>query len=110
MAIRWKVVLPFFGLIVFAGISWHSYANPLEGNAAVGRYFYVWSTIRLDSHPRPERLRNRATQQKILACHGGSRILASGIPPQGLSEHSRFALCPHSSSVFLLLPFLVNTA
>jgi hypothetical protein len=55
MAIRWKVVLPVVGLIVFAGISWHSYRNPSEGNAAVGRYFYVGSVIRLDSHPPPER-------------------------------------------------------
>jgi hypothetical protein len=55
MAIRWKLVLPALGLIAFAAISWHSYRNPREGNAAVGRYFYVGSGIRLDSHPRPER-------------------------------------------------------
>jgi hypothetical protein len=49
------VVLPALGLIVFAGISWHSYRNPREGKAAVGRYFSVGSVIHLDSHPPPER-------------------------------------------------------
>jgi len=40
----------------------------------------------------------------------GWSMLALESPPQGLNEYSRFALCPHSSSVFLLLRFLVNTA
>jgi hypothetical protein len=55
MPIRWKLVLPALGLIVFAGISWHSYRNPRGGKATVGRYFYVGSVIRLDSHPPPMR-------------------------------------------------------
>src|ERR1700733_2166820 len=54
MAPRWKFALPVVGLIVFAGIGWHSYRKAREGNAALGRYFYVGSVIRLDSHPRPE--------------------------------------------------------
>jgi hypothetical protein len=49
------MVLPVLGLIVFAGISWHAYSDLREGKAAAGRYFYVWSTIRLDSHPPTER-------------------------------------------------------
>jgi hypothetical protein len=55
MGMRWKFALPVVALIVFAGISWDSYRNPREGKAAVERYFYVGSVIRLDSHPRPER-------------------------------------------------------
>jgi hypothetical protein len=50
MTMRWRIILPIVGLIVFTGISYHSYRVGREGNAAGGR-FYVWSTIRLDSDP-----------------------------------------------------------
>jgi hypothetical protein len=85
MAIRRKVVLPVFGLIVFAGISWHSYPNPLEGNA-VGRYFYVWSTIRLDSHPCPERPPEPCDATKDPCVSWGMEDAGLWHPPQGLNE------------------------
>jgi hypothetical protein len=47
---RWRLILPFVALLVFTGISLHSYRVEREGIGSSGRYF-LWSTIRLDSDP-----------------------------------------------------------
>jgi hypothetical protein len=47
---RWRVFLPVVGLIVFTGISLHSYRVSREGPSVSGRFF-LWSTFRLDSDP-----------------------------------------------------------
>jgi hypothetical protein len=46
----WRVFLPVVGLIVFTGISFHSYRVSREGPSVSGRFF-LWSTFRLDSDP-----------------------------------------------------------
>jgi len=43
---RWRLVLPVVGLIVFTAISYHSYRVNREGPR-----FFLWSTLRLDSDP-----------------------------------------------------------
>jgi hypothetical protein len=47
---RWKLLFPIVALLVFVGISLHSYRVQREAIAASGRYFF-WSTIRLDADP-----------------------------------------------------------
>jgi hypothetical protein len=50
MRVRWKVVLPFCGLVLFAVVT---YRSIVENRALVhndGRYFF-WSGLRLDSDP-----------------------------------------------------------
>ena len=47
MRIRWRILLPVFGLLLFSFGSYESFAHPL---ASHGRYFW-WASIRLDSDP-----------------------------------------------------------
>jgi len=47
---RWRLVLPLVGLIVFTAISYHSYRVSREGPSVPGRFF-LWSTLRPDSDP-----------------------------------------------------------
>jgi len=54
MRLRWRLILPIVGVVVFSGLSLHSYRLVREGNASPGRYF-LWSTIRLDSDPLNKR-------------------------------------------------------
>jgi len=50
MRIRWQVVLPIFGLFLFALQTYGSFRLHHQFRIASDRYFY-WSAIRLDSRP-----------------------------------------------------------
>src|ERR1700740_523442 len=50
MRMRWRLLFPIIALLIFIGISLHSYRLQREAIAASGRYF-LWSTIRLDADP-----------------------------------------------------------
>ncbi len=50
MRMRWRLILPIFGLSLFAFVSYHPALRP-----ANSRYFW-WSTVRLDADPLNKRL------------------------------------------------------
>ena len=50
MRIRWRLLLPVIGLVLFGGVSYDSLRVNREAKNATGRYFW-WSSIRLDSDP-----------------------------------------------------------
>ena len=53
MQLRWSVILPMIGLVLFAAVSYRSLpANHHEQVAP--RKYYWWSSLRLDSDPRNE--------------------------------------------------------
>jgi len=54
MRLRWRLILPIAGIIVFIGISLNSYRTRLEGNSSPDRYFW-WAALRLDSDPLNKR-------------------------------------------------------
>ena len=51
---RWRVVLPVIGIILFSGVSYHSFRLNRHIERAPSRYFW-WSSIRLDSDPSDRR-------------------------------------------------------
>jgi hypothetical protein len=58
MRIRWKIVLPVVGLLLFTGQSYESLRMNREAQKTPSRYFW-WSAVRLDSdplnrHPHPQ--------------------------------------------------------
>lgn len=50
MRLRWKAVLPTFGLLLFAGITYQSVQTNQQEERLSSRYFW-WSFVRLDSDP-----------------------------------------------------------
>ena len=52
MRVRWRMVLPVVGLVLFAGVTYDSLRLNSEIRHPPGQYFY-WSFIRLDSDPNP---------------------------------------------------------
>jgi hypothetical protein len=50
MRIRWRFVLPIFGLILFADVTYNSFRMNREIQHTPNRYFW-WSSTRLDSDP-----------------------------------------------------------
>lgn len=69
MRMRWRMILPLFGLILFTLVSYHSFfVRPIKGS---GRYQW-WSGIRLDSDPLEKRPR-----PQILPAPAGSQIARS---------------------------------
>jgi len=60
MLMRWSVLLPFLGLVLFGAVSYHSKQVNDELQRSPNRYFW-WSSLRLDSdplnqHPKPPEL------------------------------------------------------
>lgn len=62
---RWRVVLPIIGVLLFLGESYESVG--MNRKAQTGRYFY-WSSIRLDSDP----LNRNPRPLKLLPCEDQS--------------------------------------
>ena len=54
MRIRWRIVLPAIGFILFSAVSYHSLRMDRELQHNRSRYFW-WSAIRLDSDPANKR-------------------------------------------------------
>jgi hypothetical protein len=53
MQLRWSIILPMIGFVLFAAVSYRSLpANHHEQEAP--RRYYWWSSLRLDSDPRNE--------------------------------------------------------
>jgi len=50
MRMRWRFVLPIFGLILFADVTYNSFRMNREIQRTPNRYFW-WSSTRLDSDP-----------------------------------------------------------
>jgi hypothetical protein len=51
MRMRWRVILPVVGLLLFAGETYQSVRMNREGHFKSDRYFW-WSSVRLDPNPR----------------------------------------------------------
>jgi len=64
MQMRWRIILPIVGLILFGGESYYSFRVNRETQHTPSRYFW-WSAIRLDSDPANKRHRTTTT------CEGG---------------------------------------
>ena len=50
MRIRWRLILPVIGLVLFAIVSYGSFKRNRETGLANNRYFW-WSSVRLNSDP-----------------------------------------------------------
>jgi hypothetical protein len=106
---RWRLALPFIGLILFAGVTYRS----LRIHRALGspsRYFW-WSSIRLDSDPLDKKphspvstgwdLRNMWVDPgwvdqllfvSALPAFAAGAIVVSGLGRLGISEVSSFMI------------------
>jgi len=60
---RWRVILPICGLLLFAWISYHSFQNYYSLNHVQGRYFW-WGALRLDT----DQQRPKTPPQPIQPC------------------------------------------
>jgi hypothetical protein len=68
MRVRWRVVLPTVGLLLFAGLTYDSVRTNREVNNSAGRYFW-WLTLRLDSEP--------GSSQLSTSCNGANADCAN---------------------------------
>jgi hypothetical protein len=93
MRIRWSVILPIIGLVLFAAVTYRSMpANHHE--SLVPRRYYWWSSLRLDSDP----LQKNSASAK--PCPNGIPDCSNGespnvkIPPQWLEKLLVFPAFP----------------
>jgi hypothetical protein len=91
---RWRLVLPVVGLIVFTAISYHSYRVSPEGQ------FFLWSTLRLDSDPQ-----NRNHQSPCVE----SKDPCVGWDPVVVDHWARPTLVERWFARFTLPAFFVGT-
>jgi|SRR5438045_222583 len=66
MQLRWSVILPIIGLILFVAVSYRSVRDNHKGQDEPTRYYW-WSSLRLDTDP----LNQHPTQAK--PCENGER-------------------------------------
>lgn len=103
---RWRLVLPVIGLVLFAGVTYRS----LRIHRALGspsRYFW-WSGIRLDSDPLDKKPRSPVSTEwnfwvetgwvdklllvSALPAFAADAIVVSGLGRLGISEVSSFMI------------------
>lgn len=94
MGLRWSVILPIAGLLLFTAVTIHSSAQN-QHDAAHPRKYFWWSSLRLDTDPLNKRsVSNEPCSGAQADCTGWSRLPNRWIAPGLLDRILVFSALP----------------